>query len=113
MTHRKAEHENTVATCRNYMEGRCSFEDEICWWIHREGKEAEIECFFCDNSFNTKAKVMLHRKKEHPKTVKTCVKFLEQKCQFNAEICWFKHKIETENNSNSVFREGNKNPKNT
>ena len=113
MIHRKAEHPNSVASCKNYKEGKCRFEAEFCFWIHREGKEAEIECFFCDKSFNTRDKVMKHRKKEHPKTVKPCQQLKEQKCKFNDEECWFKHGNENENNSNLVFREGKQNLRNT
>ena len=56
---------------------------------------------------------MKHRKKEHPKTVKPCQRFEEQKCELNDEQCWFKHETETENNFNLVFREGNQNLRNT
>ena len=101
MHHRKLEHTNTVATCRNYLEEKCDFGTEKCWWIHRDGRQAKIECYFCEKSFDTKNKVMNHRKKEHAKTVKPCQQFLESKCERDDETCWFKH----ENLCNLYFRE--------
>ena len=47
MVHRKREHPNTVAPCKNYLIGRCDFRDESCWWNHREGVNSKIECYFC------------------------------------------------------------------
>ena len=44
MRHRKLEHPNTVAPCKKYLVGQCDY--EFCWWIHKDGKPAEIECFF-------------------------------------------------------------------
>ena len=34
MTHRKLEHPNTVAPCKNYLVGQCDY--EFCWWMHKE-----------------------------------------------------------------------------
>ena len=110
MNHRKSEHPNTVAACRDYLEGKCRFDAEKCWWNHKEGKEAEIECFFCDKKFNTKAKVMVHRKNEHTKMVKQCSHFSENRCPFSDETCWYKHEDKIEN---LVFWEGKKNSRNT
>ena len=109
MNHRKSEHPNTLAPCRDYLEERCRFDADKCWWNHKDGKQANIECFFCEKSFHTKTKVMMHRKNEHPKTVKQCSQFIHKQCPFN-EMCWFKHEdtIET-----SVFWEGKKNSRNT
>ena len=105
MNHRKLEHTKLVATCKNYLDGQCNREN-TCWWIHRQGKEEDIECFFCEQKFNTKALVMIHRKKEHPKTVKSCQKFPDNKCSYNDEKCWFMHE------NNLVFRNGKENLKN-
>ena len=105
MHHRKLEHPNTVATCRNYLEEKCVFSTDKCWWIHRERDQAKIECYFCEKTFDTKSKVMTHKKKEHIKTVKPCQLFLEFKCERGDEVCWFKH----ENLCNLDFREVPKN----
>ena len=50
---------------------------------------------------------------EHPKTVKQCVLFSEQKCQLTDEMCWFKHQNENDKIPTLGFREENKNLKNT
>ena len=34
MNHRKSNHSNTVAPCRNNLVGKCTFTDEMCWWKH-------------------------------------------------------------------------------
>ena len=38
MYHRKSKHINSVAYCRNKLEGNCSYEDNMCWWNHAEKK---------------------------------------------------------------------------
>ena len=112
MRHRKLEHPNTVANCRNYSEGRCNFDDNSCWWHHKDGEQVEIECYFCEKTFDTKGKVMIHRKMEHPRTVKQCIQFEDLKCKFNEETCWFKHEKKN-SHDNLVFRQSRKNQKNT
>ena len=56
---------------------------------------------------------MIHRKLEHSKTVKACSKFIDQKCNFTEETCWFKHgenensfKSNLKESNQSVFRDG-------
>ena len=91
MIHRKREHPNTVAPCKNYLSGQCDFRAESCWWNHREVVKGQIECYFCEKYFDTKSEVMMHRKKEHAKTVKQCSQFESATCKRNEEMCWFKH----------------------
>ena len=113
MNHRKLEHTKIVATCTKFLAGECSKGPDLCWWIHREVEELDIECFFCDKKFNTKGQVMVHRKKEHPKTVKSCRLVQDKNCPYDNETCWFKHENQKENSSNSVFRDGKRNVKDT
>ena len=120
MIHRKLEHKNTVAMCRNNAEGKCSFSADLCWWSHKEGSEKDIECFFCDEKFESRALVMMHRKRVHSKTVKLCSQFMNLKCNFGEESCWFKHEheqrvsspenSEKKQNSESVFQKDSVNP---
>ena len=91
MIHRKSEHKNIVAMCRNNLVGKCSFSADLCWWSHKEGSEKDIECYFCDDKFESRALVMMHRRKEHSKTVKSCTQFLNSKCTFGEQSCWFSH----------------------
>ena len=105
MSHRKSEHPNTVAPCRNYLEGHCNRGYDSCWWNHKDGEQAKIERYFCDKTLYTKHKVMVHRKIEHPRTVKICRQFADSKCPFNDETCWFKHEKKPEMNANSDFQE--------
>ena len=89
MVHRKTEHYGTVAPCKKGSS--CEF-TERCWWKHKKMVSKDIECYFCEDSFETKAQVMLHRKANHTKTVKNCTKFENESCTKNEETCWFMHK---------------------
>ena len=93
MLHRKQKHADFVATCRNFKENKCQFTDLKCWWSHRlkQTVSEEVKCFICDEKFENKTNMMLHRKKEHPEKVRQCVKYNENECRFQAESCWFKH----------------------
>ena len=101
MVHRKTEHRNTVAQCRNKLAGHCYFSGDDCWWNHKEENEQNIECYFCENTFRSRGSVMMHRKKEHSKTVKPCSKYLDSKCIFGEETCWFKHGGKEEKDENT------------
>ena len=93
MIHRKVKHKTFVAQCKNYLEKNCTFTSESCWWIHetKDTRSEGIPCYVCNRTFNTKAKMMIHRKKYHSNIVKPCQKFLEGKCPFQEEFCWFNH----------------------
>ena len=113
MVHRKMDHLHTVAPCRKNRD--CVFSADDCWWKHSTVKEniIKIECYFCENTFETKTKVMMHRKLEHLKTVKLCTNFMDKKCNFTEETCWFKHRENEEyfksnlkESNQSVFRDG-------
>ena len=91
MFHRKSKHMNTVARCKNYLEGKCHYADDICWWNHGESKGENIECFICSKSFETKPNLMTHRKKVHRSVIKSCTQFLLGICRFKDESCWFLH----------------------
>ena len=114
MIHRKSEHSNTVAQCRKNQTGECNYSAEMCWWSHNENVVLNIKCYFCESRFDSRTAVMLHRKKEHAKTVKPCSKFQDSNCSFTDEVCWFQHYRKDSNidleNSESVFREVSNNP---
>ena len=109
MAHRRSDHYDIVAVCRNGM--NCKFLDR-CWWKHKKDDEHEhglIECYYCDLSFVNKGEVMKHRKDKHRKTVKICSKFANDSCIRDEERCWYKYEnIENEKqksscDTNSVF----------
>ena len=117
MVHRKSEHYNTVAYCRKGSS--CEF-SERCWWKHKKEDNDMIECYYCETSFVTKSEVMIHRKRNHPKTVKNCTKFENKNCIYNEDTCWFKHETEEAekeepnkaNGDNAVFWKRQNNLKN-
>ena len=94
MKHRKANHINTVANCRNNLVGKCSYSDEMCWWNHVEISEKQsdsVVCYICKETFETKAKMMFHRKLHHTSLVRICNNYLKNNCMFQSKSCWFLH----------------------
>ena len=60
MNHRKIMHIQTVALCRNKLEGNCNFIADICWWNHEETQNnhvVKIACYICNESFSSKVEI--------------------------------------------------------
>ena len=99
MDHRKSEHISTVAQCRNYSNGNCPYSNQMCWWTHADHNESEknsrdaVNCYNCSKTFDTKGSMMKHRKTDHKTDVRVCNQFMEGKCRFKEEACWFSHHI--------------------
>ena len=103
MTHRKSKHVHTVAICRNKLEGKCDFSDELCWWSHDTSimnTGEQVKCYVCGKRFEKKAEMMTHRKLKHAEIVMPCKKHQIKQCGFQDQTCWYKH--ETESNDDSV-----------
>ena len=130
MNHRKKEHIKTVAFCRNMMQGVCQFSNQKCWWNHETQSENErktdgnFNCYTCNENFNTKGKMMIHKKEKHRHLVRSCNLFIDDKCPHNDSMCWYVHednfinenfdennKIEDQRNTQSVFQEVQENLK--
>ena len=107
MNHRKYAHPNDIAICKNSREGNCSFSDETCLWSHAANQKKEtFKCFVCDKVFESKVKLMVHRKSLHEETIKTCNKYLSKSCRYKNETCWFKHdekEMNVENTNEEVM----------
>ena len=43
MNHRKLMHIQTVALCKNKLEGNCNFTADMCWWNHEETQNNHVE----------------------------------------------------------------------
>jgi hypothetical protein len=102
MSHRKSVHSDIVAICKNYKEGKCQYADEMCWWSHLSSltKEQNFKCYVCEETFETKVLMMIHRKKDHTEALKICNNFISNTCRFKSEACWFRHE-EDDNKENS------------
>ena len=48
MNHRKSNHPNNIASCKNFQDGKCSFAENMCWWSH-EKNESDSKVFKCFN----------------------------------------------------------------
>ena len=82
---------------------KCVFSKNMCWWKHEESDSPnlaqKITCYVCNESFDVKNDLMIHRKNYHTVTVKNCSKFSEDTCRFRSDTCWFMHgKDETDKN---------------
>ena len=112
MNHRKSMHLNSVAYCRNKLEGKCNFSDEICWWNHSEkqiNNEQNVKCFVCSKLFDSKVELMMHRKNDHPELIRPCNMFRLNCCIFQAESCWYKHVKESKGKSDDNSEDKNEN----
>ena len=98
MYHRKSKHLNTVAYCKNYLEGKCQYSDDMCWWNHSEKRNYENECYLCNQNFRSKGEMMKHRKKNHSNIVRDCIKYAINSCSFQEDFCWFRHSDNDDNN---------------
>ena len=97
MIHRKQSHNSKVANCKNFIEGKCPFTKENCWWNHREEsseRKDQIVCYICDKIFESKNDMMIHRKNKHESIVENCNKFAKNSCRLQNQYCWFLHKEE-------------------
>ena len=94
LSHRKIKHKETLAVCRKYLEGSCHFSPEKCWWKHEKADEVKgnsVSCYVCNEKFETKSTMMIHRKKDHKELVRKCNNFSKNKCLFADNACWFLH----------------------
>ena len=50
-----------------------------------------FKCSICNDNFETKGNLMLHKKKKHLEKVATCWNFTSKSCHYQDELCWFSH----------------------
>ena len=101
----------------DYDELACGFcifgascEDELRFHMisdHNVGEpdyETNFLCLVCGKRFVAKSEFMEHRKKQHPHTIKLCRYFLQGSCAFEADTCWYSHKINNENKTKPLTK---------
>ena len=102
MEHRKEHHSEIIKKCRYFLQGNCAFEASVCWYSHGERLEetqneacgigGSFKCSFCENIFENKNQLMVHRKTVHLQAnMFQCRDFKQGVCRFNANQCWYKH----------------------
>ena len=75
----------------------CMYSSKMCWWNHDPQTEKEnqlddhFKCYTCSETFNNKARMMIHKKEKHMHLVRSCNLFIDDKCIFNAVSCWYVH----------------------
>ena len=62
-----------------------------------------IRCRICGETFETKSNLMIHRKKEHVKTVAKCQNYPKGECRFSSKTCWWIHDSQAE--PEKIFRD--------
>ena len=82
--------------CRNLP--NCQYASS-CIFNHSEINSDIFLCYECGEELKSFGDLMVHRKNNH--TMSSCHKFLENKCRFTAESCWFNH-VGNFNNSSTV-----------
>ena len=108
MKHMKDEHLSLTRVCSFFLEGKCIYDKGVCWFKHEQlettqnstiqHKLKEYICGFCGKLFESKNECMIHRKKEHVKSVSECFENENGKCRFGDEKCWFRHERKILNN---------------
>ena len=83
-----------------YCCSECDFESNCvhCFGDHdhdepeneQESQSTKFTCYYCEDTFQTKADVMKHTKLIHLDKVSHCLNFLEGTCSFS-DRCWFLH----------------------
>ena len=76
----------TFKPCRNIPD--CEFGIN-CLYNHNNYDKNKSLCYECGNEFNTFNELMFHRKSKH--TMRACKNFMQNRCRFSGERCWFNH----------------------
>ena len=115
MSHKKIDHSERVSLCYNFSNGTCPYEDDKCWFIHKETVEEQklYECSICRKTYERFNLYKKHMKFEHTEKVENCRKYKGGACSYG-ENCWFIHenvqiiennkKNENENNDENMKR---------
>ena len=99
--------------CKYFQQNRCRY-PQNCWKKHSDAApkkdnqpspESMAKFYDCNNLFNTKSEMMMHRLNFHSNKVKPCRD--PDNCTFSK--CWYKHseKVITPNNDVQVEKESN------
>lgn len=81
--------------CRFYLEKRCRYGDEDCFYLHERKAENNFNCNMCGKDFDMKTDMMMHRKNDHLDRLIPCRNFFKDKniCQFEDDECWYRHEL--------------------
>ena len=96
MDHRKQRHPSN-RKCRYYARQECLFNAEKCWYRHEDfikesgNFELDHSCKECEEKFQNRSQLMMHKRKEHADKIERCRKYLQGTCDRDAKLCWFLH----------------------
>ena len=108
MVHRKLKHTGTVAYCSNYLKGSCIYSNKMCWWNHEAQPDFRsgnvFKCYDCGETFDERRKMMVHKKNSHNDSTRLCNLFIDGKCMYNDDSCWYKHESNMDDKSEEEER---------
>ena len=90
--------EKIVFPCKNCIY-QATCEDELKWHLEEEHEFSDlyerfyIICKYCDHKTNAEYELKTHIKRTHPEKLNVCSFFLEGKCMFEDDICWYSHNL--------------------
>ena len=64
--------------------------DAHTWEMHDDS----IKCNLCDNTFENKRDLMIHKKEDHTEKIELCWHYSKGTCPYGEDKCWFIHEKE-------------------
>ena len=61
--------------------------DAHTWEMHDDS----IKCNLCDNTFENKRDLMIHKKEDHTEKIELCWHYSKGTCPYGEDKCWFIH----------------------
>ena len=78
--------------CEFPAEDLCDLGEHIYLTHNYDNSGDSYNCNYCEESFDSKNELMIHKKNDHEENVSICKYFLKDMCAFNDENCWYSHK---------------------
>ena len=99
------EHKIKVSVCWNYQAGNCEFQDDSCWFAHKQTNDftsEQFKCNTCQFTFKNRLEYLGHRKLNHMEMVPICKNIIKGKCEYSEDKCWFNHQRISNQNKNET-----------
>ena len=86
-------HDNEIQDDSSWLCKDCSYQTnkESNLRIHIEKSHVFI-CTICNKTFTFKTPFMIHKRNEHDESVDICEDYLNDKCPYEKEKCWYHHR---------------------
>ena len=91
--HVKTTHENELEYNCNECSYQAHTKEELDAHFEATHLGHKINCHTCGKGFATKRELMVHRKADHLSLIKKCRYFLRGDCDFEDDVCWWRHDL--------------------